>query len=66
MRYQLSVATPLSERAVAAFPELHRVPAPSGGTRLVGEVRDPAQLAEIVARFGALGLDLVDIHRLPG
>ncbi|GAA4828613.1 hypothetical protein GCM10023201_14880 [Actinomycetospora corticicola] len=65
MRYEFSVASRLSDTAVAAFPELDRVESPAARTRLFGNVRDPAHLRAIVARFGDLGLELVDVHRLP-
>jgi hypothetical protein len=65
MRYEFSVDRPLSELAAAAFPELKHAAAPGGRTRLFGEVRDAAHLEQIITRFGDLGLDLVDVHRLP-
>ena len=65
MRYEFSVPTPLSERAAAAFPELDRVESPGGGTRLFGRIDDTAHLSQVIARFSDLGLDLVDVHRLP-
>lgn len=65
MRYEFSVPTPLSDRAAAAFPELDRVESPGGGTRLFGHIHDTAHLAQVIARFGDLGLDLVDVRRLP-
>lgn len=65
MRYEFSVPTPLSPRAAAAFPELDRVESPGGGTRLFGHIDDTAHLGQVIARFSDLGLDLVDVHRLP-
>lgn len=65
MRYEFSVPTPLSARAAAAFPELDRVESPGGGTRLFGHIDDTAHLGQVIARFSDLGLDLVDVHRLP-
>lgn len=59
------MASRLSDLAAAAFPELECSDLPEGGTRLVGTVRDRAHVDRILARFGDLGLDLVDMHRFP-
>jgi hypothetical protein len=65
MRYEFTVATRLSETAVAAFPELRVSDAPGKSTTLYGQVDDRAQLEGLLTRFSTLGLDLVDMHRMP-
>jgi hypothetical protein len=65
MRYEFTIAARLSDAVLAAFPELRTAPTAGRGTTLYGPVTDRAHLEGLVARFGDLGLDLVDLHRLP-
>lgn len=65
MRYEFTVATRMSEAAIAAFPELQRSSAPSAGTTLYGPVIDRSHVDGLLARFSDLGLEVVDMHRLP-
>ncbi|MCW0213508.1 MAG: hypothetical protein OJJ54_09120 [Pseudonocardia sp.] len=51
--------------AAAAFPELDHSENSSGQTLLYGDIRDADHLGAVVARFADLGLELVDLHRLP-
>jgi hypothetical protein len=63
-RYEFRVGQQLSATAVASFPELS-VAAGTGGTVLFGHVRDDAELHGILSRLQLLGLDILDMHRLP-
>lgn len=65
MRYEFVVTGRLSETAVAAFPELKRAERSGSDTRLFGPVLDRAHFDGLLARFSAMGLDVLDIHRLP-
>ncbi|MDQ4117801.1 MAG: hypothetical protein M3235_12670 [Actinomycetota bacterium] len=65
MRYEFIIASKLSDTAVAAFPELQVSERPGTGTTLFGPVMDRAHLDGLLARISDLGLDLVDMHRLP-
>jgi hypothetical protein len=65
VRYEFTVACPLSERAQAAFPELRLSDLDPLRTTLYGPVEDRAHLEGILARFGTLGLEVTDMHRLP-
>ncbi|WP_028923841.1 hypothetical protein [Pseudonocardia acaciae] len=65
MRYEFTLARPLSMTARAAFPELKVSMVDPRGTTLYGAVQDRAHLDGILARFRNLGLELIDLHRLP-
>lgn len=65
MRYEFTVAARLPEAAIAAFPELKVSGAAGKGTTLYGPVIDRAHLDGLLARFGDLGLEVIDMHRLP-
>ena len=65
MRYEFTIAVRLSETALAAFPELHVSAMPGQGTTLYGPIIDRAHLDGLFNRFGDLGLEIVDMHRLP-
>lgn len=65
MRYEFTVVERMSETALAAFPELERSSVPSLGTTLFGPVVDRAHVDGLLARFSDLGLEVVDMHRLP-
>ncbi|MBF6352151.1 MULTISPECIES: hypothetical protein [Nocardia] len=64
MRYQFTIDGELSERALAAFPELtgdHT----RGTTVLAGPVTDPTGIRAILARIDNLGLTVIEMRRLP-
>ncbi|GEL21084.1 hypothetical protein PSU4_00380 [Pseudonocardia sulfidoxydans NBRC 16205] len=65
MRYEFVIAARLSDTVVAAFPELKVSERPGTGTTLFGPVTDRAHLDGLLAQFSDLGLELVDMHRLP-
>lgn len=65
MRYEFVIASRLTETVTAAFPELKVSERPGCGTTLFGPVVDRAHLDGLLARFSDLGLELVDMHRLP-
>jgi hypothetical protein len=65
VRYEFKLAHPLSNTARAAFPELDVSTVHPGGTTLYGAVQDRAHLEGLLARFGSLGLEITDLHRLP-
>lgn len=63
-QYEFLVEGDLSERIVAAFPELRALPAPPNGTSLNGPIQDNTQLRGILARFDNLGLTVVEMRRV--
>lgn len=65
VRYAFLVGGELSERALAAFPELQVSETAHARTTLYGPVRSPTELRGMLARFDALGLTLVEMRRLP-
>ncbi|UGT60266.1 hypothetical protein LTT61_24140 [Nocardia asteroides] len=66
LRYQFIIDGDLSERALAAFPELTASKrAPGAVTTLYGPVTDAAALRGLLARIDALGLTLLELRRMP-
>ncbi|GAA4397642.1 hypothetical protein GCM10023168_02800 [Fodinibacter luteus] len=65
MRYEFIIMGSVSDDILAAFPELSSTPYPTGGTALYGPVRDEADVSSLLARFGDLGLSVVEMRRLP-
>lgn len=65
VRYAFLVGGELSERALAAFPELQVSDTAHAHTTLYGPVRNPTELRGMLARFDALGLTIVEMRRLP-
>lgn len=65
VRYAFLVGGELSERVLAAFPELKVSETAVAHTTLYGPVRNPTELRGMLARFDALGLTLVEMRRLP-
>jgi hypothetical protein len=63
-RYEFRLAQPLSPTARAAFPELTQGEA-LGGDVLYGPVSGQEQLHGLLARFGTMGLTVVELRRLP-
>ncbi|MBM4723339.1 hypothetical protein GS439_12440 [Rhodococcus hoagii] len=65
VRYAFLVGGELSDRVLAAFPELQVSETTHAHTTLYGPVRSPTELRGMLARFDALGLTLVEMRRLP-
>lgn len=66
VRYQFIIDGTLSERALAAFPELTASDrAPGDVTTLFGPVADPVALRSIMARIDSLGLTLLEMRQMP-
>lgn len=66
VRYQFVIEGELTERAVAAFPELRRsAHSPTGTTTLYGELADNTAMRGVLARIDVLGLTLLGMSRLP-
>lgn len=64
-RYQFIVDGMVSDRVLAAFPELAMARGDRGFTSLYGPVTDYSSLRGIFARLDALGLMVVELRRLP-
>ncbi|WP_459545683.1 hypothetical protein [Nocardia sp. X0981] len=64
MRYQFTIDGELSERALAAFPELAG-DRDSGTTVLSGPVPDSTGIRGVLARIDNLGLTVLELRRLP-
>ncbi|MGV9613829.1 hypothetical protein [Nocardia xishanensis] len=64
-RYQFIIDGELSDRAVAAFPDLDVAPSSSGTTSLFGPVADPTAMRAILAMIDNLGLTLLEMRQLP-
>ncbi|QBJ96939.1 hypothetical protein ERC79_13995 [Rhodococcus sp. ABRD24] len=65
VRYAFLVGGELSERVLAAFPELRVSESARAHTTLYGPVRSPTELRGMIARFDSLGLTLVEMRQLP-
>ncbi len=63
-RYEIHVRGVLSETLLSAFPELD-ARTRNGETLLVGELADQAALHGTLARVEALGLELLEVRRVP-
>lgn len=63
-RYEIRVAGYLGDTILVAFPELH-AKHERGQTVLTGKLPDRSALYGIVARLESLGLELLDLRRLP-
>ncbi|MEV6071219.1 hypothetical protein AB0L82_32135 [Nocardia sp. NPDC052001] len=64
-RYQFVVEGELSDRALAAFPDLSWTPPTHGTTTLFGAVTDATAMRGILARLDNLGLTLLEMRQLP-
>ncbi|GGL19925.1 hypothetical protein [Nocardia jinanensis] len=64
MRYQFTIDGELSERALAAFPELSGDRG-QGTTVLSGPLTDPTGVRAVLARIDNLGLTVLEMRRLP-
>lgn len=65
VRYAFLIGGSLSERILAAFPELTVSDVTTGDTTLYGRVDNPTELRGMLARFDALGLTVIEMRRLP-
>lgn len=65
MRYEFRLTYPPSATLTGAFPELEARRMPGGVPVMYGPVVDQAQLHELIARFGDLGVEIVEIRQLP-
>ncbi|MGO4203447.1 hypothetical protein AB4Z09_17185 [Rhodococcus sp. TAF43] len=65
VRYAFLVGGELSERVLAAFPELQVSETARAHTTLYGPVRSPTELRGMLARFDSLGLTVIEMRRLP-
>jgi len=63
-RYRIRVSGRLGETICSAFPSL-QAQASGGDTVLTGPLPDRAALYGVLAQIEALGLDLVEVRRLP-
>ncbi|MFC4375205.1 hypothetical protein ACFO5K_13985 [Nocardia halotolerans] len=66
MRYQFVIEGELSDRVLAAFPELVRSShSATGTTTLYGAVADSTAMRGVLARIDTLGLTLLGLSQLP-
>jgi hypothetical protein len=63
-RYQIRVRGQLGQTIRSAFPDL-RARAEGGNTVLTGVLADQAALYGVLAEAEALGLELIEVRRLP-
>jgi hypothetical protein len=63
-QYQISVRGHLGETMLSAFPGL-RAQCSGQGTVLTGALPDQAALYGVIAEIEALGLELLEVRRLP-
>jgi hypothetical protein len=64
MQYQISVRGHLGETILSAFPAL-RARRSGGDTVLTGALQDQAALYGVLAEIEGLGLELLEVRRLP-
>ncbi len=65
VRYELRVSGLMSDRARDAFNDMVVQPAPPESI-IYADVVDEAQLRDLLALCGAMGLELVSLQQLPG
>ncbi|TLF77349.1 hypothetical protein [Nocardia cyriacigeorgica] len=65
IRYEFILDGELSERALAAFPELTPGRHRQGTTVLYGPLTGPTAMRAILARIDNLGLTLLEMRQLP-
>ena len=63
-RYEICVGGRLGEMICSAFPDL-RARARDGDTILSGTFADQAALYGVLAQLEALGLELIEVRRMP-
>jgi hypothetical protein len=64
-RYEVRVNGSLSERARSAFPTMDITSIPTQ-TVVFGELAAPSDLADLLARCNAMGLEVLSVRQLPG
>lgn len=64
-QYEIRVRGHLGATMLRAFPALH-AQTRGGDTVLTGRLPDQAALYGVIAKVEALGLELLDLRRLPG
>ena len=64
-RYRICVRGRLGETILSAFPALQAFQASGGDTVLTGPLPDRAALYGVLAQLEALGLELLEVRRLP-
>lgn len=65
IRFQFVIDGEVSERVLAAFPELASTRFENGCTSLYGPVADYTGMRGILARLDSLGLSVLELRRLP-
>jgi len=65
MSYQIRIRGRLGRTIRTAFSALH-AETDDGDTLLTGSLPDQAALHGVLAQIGALGLELLEVRRLPG
>jgi hypothetical protein len=64
MRYLIELGSPISDIALAAFPEFERVRNDRAGAVIRGPVVDQSDLFTVIARIQTLGLTLCRIEQI--
>ena len=64
-RYEVRLNGRLSERARSAFPAMNVTSIPTQ-TIVFGELAEPSDLADLLARCNAMGLEVLSLRQLPG
>jgi hypothetical protein len=64
-RYEVRVNGSLSERARSAFPAMNVTSIPMQ-TIVFGELAEPSDLGDLLARCNAMGIEVLSLRRLPG
>jgi len=65
MRYEFIVKDTVPGDVAVELPELRGTSYPTGGTSLVGPVRDEVDVETLLVRLGHLGLSVIEMRRLP-
>jgi hypothetical protein len=64
-RYEVRVNGSLSERARSAFPAMNITSIPTQ-TIVFGELAEPSDLRDLLARCNAMGIEVLSLRQLPG
>jgi len=64
-RYEVRVNGSLSERARSAFPTMNVASIPTQ-TIVFGELAEPSDLRDLLARCNAMGIEVLSLRLLPG
>jgi hypothetical protein len=65
VRYEVRVNGSLSERARGAFPAMNVTSIPMQ-TIVFGELAEPSDLGDLLARCNAMGIEVLSLRQLPG